>query len=124
MKLSVVVETGHVALDGEAHTLDLSGVKSDLVDDRTIAIHWNGTDGQIERRSRVAGRVDFEGFNDVTLLAPFMAAFEAHKAQLAAAAAAAVAVAEATRQRQAQELADAELRAKAAMEAQRLKAIG
>src|SRR4051812_32423734 len=84
MKLVVVIETGHIAIDGEAHDCDLSKVVSDLVDARTAQIHWNGSHGEVPRTSRVAGRVDFEHFDDATLITPFVAAFKARQAEVAA----------------------------------------
>ena len=84
MIIFVVVKTGYVVVAGEDAQVDLSKVKSELLDGRTFAIHWNGAHGVVERVSRVAGKVDFEHFDDVKLLDPFVAAFTARKAEIAA----------------------------------------
>jgi hypothetical protein len=118
MIFSVVTKTGYVVVDGEDAQVDLSKVKSELLDGRTFAIHWNGQDGVIERTSRVAGKVDFEHFDDVSLLQPFVAAFEARKAEIAAEAAKAEAERLALEEKRKAEVADLDRRSAEAAKAQ------
>jgi hypothetical protein len=122
MKLTVIPASGHVAIDGEAHVLDLSTVENKLIDARALQIHWTGTHGELHRASRVAGKVDLFHFDDVALVEPFVQAFAAHKQKLAEEAAAREVELKQRQEAIAAEAVALEGRAQIALEAQKPKA--
>lgn len=84
------VTAGHVAVRGITLPVDLSKVEGGefAMDPKVRAVIWDGCDGQIQRASRVPGKIDVEHFEDRAILDPYIAVwqveFDAREAAAAA----------------------------------------
>lgn len=71
MKLSIIADDKTIVLDGEALTFDFA------IDSNIHAIQWRETWGNVEYKEGAQ-----TWFDDASLIAPFVTAFNAEKARL------------------------------------------